>query len=83
MIAVLALAASMVAAPDRLDIPRVTAPPVVDGMIGEDEWAGAAVITLDHQTEPGDNTSPSVETEVRFGYDGPRADASIRPPVVG
>lgn len=44
------------------------APPIIDGIVGEDEWAGAARFTLDHQTQPGDNVPPSQPTEVRVAY---------------
>ncbi len=49
-------------------IPRLL-PPSIDGVLSTDEWATAAVITLDYQTQPGDNVPPSERTEVRLGYD--------------
>jgi Carbohydrate family 9 binding domain-like len=51
------------------DVAAVRATPVIDGVITEGEWHGAAVITLDHQIRPGDNAPPSVRTEARFAFD--------------
>jgi hypothetical protein len=58
-------------------VPRIAAP-VIDGVLGEDEWHGALVLSLDHQTEPGDNVPPSEPTEVRFGYDADTCTSSSR-----
>ncbi len=49
--------------------PPTMAPPTIDGVVGAEEWAGAPMITLDHQTQPGDNVAPTASTEVRFGRD--------------
>jgi hypothetical protein len=49
--------------------PPTIAPPTIDGVVGADEWIDAPTITLDHQTQPGDNVEPSATTEVRFGRD--------------
>jgi hypothetical protein len=50
----------------------ITAPrtvtPVIDGIVSAAEWDGAARLTLDHQTQPGDNTAPSQPTEVMVAY---------------
>ena len=51
------------------DVAAVRATPVIDGVITDSEWNGAAVITLDHQIRPGDNVPPSVRTEARFAFD--------------
>lgn len=49
-------------------VPRLMAPPVIDGVAGDDEWAGAVRTSLRYQTQPGDNTAPSQQTEVRIAY---------------
>lgn len=61
------LATGIVAA-DFVSPPPMT-PPTIDGVIGADEWGDAPAIALEHQTQPGDNVSPSASTEVRFGHD--------------
>jgi len=63
----LALTAALASAQDALTIPK-QAPPVIDGVVGADEWAGAVRLTIDHQTQPGDNIAPSQPTEVRLSY---------------
>lgn len=48
---------------------RVQTAPAVDGVIGEDEWRGVPVHELRHQTQPGDNATPTERTEIRLAYD--------------
>jgi hypothetical protein len=50
-------------------VPRLERSPVVDGVLSEGEWAGAAVVTLDQQVQPGDNAAPSESTDVYLAYD--------------
>ena len=50
-----------------ITVPR-SAPPVIDGVIGEQEWSGAVRIALDNQTLPGDNVPPSQPTTVHIAY---------------
>lgn len=54
----------------------VTAPlmprPTIDGQISAGEWDTAAVVTLDHQLQPGDNVPPSVATRVYVARDTER-----------
>ena len=38
-------------------------PPMIDGHIAQDEWAGATWFTTFYQTSPDDNTTPSEKTE--------------------
>lgn len=52
-----------------LPVPRILTPPVIDGVLGEDEWRQAVPLTLDYQTQPGDNVPPSEHTEVRLAHD--------------
>jgi hypothetical protein len=58
-------------------MPRIAAP-VIDGVLGDAEWRGALVLSLDHQTEPGDNTAPSERTQVWLGYDGSHLYVAVR-----
>lgn len=67
MLGSLALLALLTSGQDVLTIAAQPAP-VIDGVIGADEWNSATVVTLDHQTQPGDNTPPSQHTEVRIAY---------------
>jgi hypothetical protein len=52
-----------------INIPKVTAPPVIDGNPDEEAWKQAAVFKDFYQTEPGDNIAPSKPTEVWVMYD--------------
>ena len=52
-----------------LRIPRLDKPPVIDGKLDEDVWKQAVVLKDFYQTNPGDNTPPSMPTEVFMGYD--------------
>jgi hypothetical protein len=47
---------------------RVTTPPVVDGVIDDEVWSLAEVITDFHQTRPGNGTPTSERTEVYVVY---------------
>lgn len=61
------LTASLLAAQDVVTISSQPAP-TIDGAIGADEWKGATRLSLDHQTQPGDNTPPSQPTEALLAY---------------
>jgi hypothetical protein len=50
-------------------VPRFEKPPVIDGVLDEEAWKGAAVLKDFYQTNPGDNTAPSYPTEALLGYD--------------
>ncbi len=50
-------------------IPRLEAPPVIDGHLDDAVWRTAAVFSDFLQTQPGDNVKPTHPTEVRVGYD--------------
>ncbi|MGC2238485.1 MAG: DUF5916 domain-containing protein [Pyrinomonadaceae bacterium] len=57
---------------DRLapvKVPKITAPPVIDGKVNDEIWKEAAVFKNFFQTYPGDNTEPSKPTEVYITYD--------------
>jgi hypothetical protein len=62
---------------ESVTIPRMAAPSI-DGVLSENEWATAARLTLDHQTQPGDNVPPSERTEVRLGYDVEHLYVAVR-----
>jgi hypothetical protein len=55
------------AAPVR--IPRTDRAPTIDGKMDEDIWRSAAVFKDFYQISPGDNTAPSLPTEVYMAYD--------------
>jgi hypothetical protein len=50
-------------------IPRLDAPPVIDGKLDDAVWKNARVLKDFYQTQPGDNIAPSHPTEVLVGYD--------------
>jgi hypothetical protein len=49
-----------------VNIAKAATPIKIDGVMSEGEWPTAARIELNHQVQPGDNTSPSERTEVYF-----------------
>ncbi len=63
--------------PVPLAATRLTAPPVIDGKLG-DEWRSAPPSPLTFQTQPGDNAAPSERTEFRLGYDDTHLYLAIR-----
>jgi hypothetical protein len=50
----------------------------VDGVIGEAEWAGAAVVAIGWEWFPSDNAVAPVETEVLVGFDDERLYVAFR-----
>ncbi|PYT05246.1 MAG: hypothetical protein DMF65_00650, partial [Acidobacteria bacterium] len=50
-------------------IPRLDAPPVIDGKLDDAAWKKAVVLKDFYQINPGDNTAPTMPTEVFVGYD--------------
>ena len=50
-------------------ISRFDAPPVIDGKLDDAIWKKAAVFKDFYQIDPGDNTAPTLPTEVFMGYD--------------
>ena len=50
-------------------IARASAPISIDGTIREDEWRGVTPITLDWETNPGDNVPAPVRSEAFLTYD--------------
>ena len=51
------------------EIPRLEMSPVVDGVLDEEAWASAAVISDLHQLDPIEYAQPSEDTEVLVYYD--------------
>ena len=50
-------------------IPKISAPPTIDGHVDAEEWKTAAVFKDYYQTGPGDNIAPSKPTESYMMYD--------------
>ncbi|MBI1762096.1 MAG: carbohydrate binding family 9 domain-containing protein [Acidobacteria bacterium] len=48
---------------------RFATEPTIDGKLNDEVWATAAVFKDFLQTRPGENVAPSLQTEVRMGYD--------------
>jgi hypothetical protein len=54
----------------EFQIPRITDAPVIDGTIGELEWAAAERVLLDIETNPGENIPAQVTSEALIMEDG-------------
>lgn len=54
---------------EPVSVPRLAAPPVIDGKMDDLVWKNAAVFGDFLQTQPGDNVAPSSPMEVYMGYD--------------
>src|SRR5687767_2554291 len=50
-------------------VPRLTAPPVIDGVLSDEVWQSAAVFGDFVQINPGDNIAPTHPTEFLMAYD--------------
>src|SRR5436189_217897 len=50
-------------------IPKLTAPPVIDGVLNDAVWNDAALFGDFLQTSPGDNVAPTNPTEFMMAYD--------------
>lgn len=57
---------------------RATRPPVIDGTVGEDEWAGAAMVTNFIQYEPQRGERSEVRTEALVLHDAGRLYVAFR-----
>ncbi len=66
------------ASPPIVTVARATAPPTIDGVLGEEEWRAVPPILLAYQTQPGDNTPASEQTEARFAYDRDHLYIAVR-----
>jgi hypothetical protein len=51
-------------------IPRITAIPTIDGRIDSGEWAKATRVSVNIETDPGNNVAAEVETEALLMEDG-------------
>src|SRR5688572_30795942 len=54
---------------EPVEIPKFTAPPVIDGILNDEVWKSAAVFGDFLQTSPGDNVAPTHPTEFLMAYD--------------
>lgn len=54
---------------EPVQIPKLTAPPVIDGVLNDEVWKSAAVFGDFIQTSPGDNVAPTHPTEFMMAYD--------------
>jgi hypothetical protein len=50
-------------------IPEVKLKVKIDGILDEEEWEDALVLTLNYEVEPGENVIPPVKTQVFLCYD--------------
>jgi len=50
-------------------IPRLSSPPVIDGVVDEVEWREALPVTLPYEVQPGDNIPAIVDTDCFLAYD--------------
>lgn len=56
-------------AQSSLKIARIDAPPKIDGVLSEGEWANATKSELAYQKEPQENDAPTEKTEVYLAFD--------------
>jgi hypothetical protein len=54
---------------EPVHIPKLTAPPIIDGVLNDEVWKSAAVFGDFLQTSPGDNIAPTHPTEFLMAYD--------------
>ncbi|MGD2115724.1 MAG: DUF5916 domain-containing protein [Acidobacteriota bacterium] len=52
-----------------VELPRLETAPEIDGLLGEAEWSGSAVLDGFVQIEPDEGSAATEPTEVRVGYD--------------
>ncbi len=69
-LAVSLLYSALASAQSNFDIPRVTTAPAIDGELQSGEWQQAFRVTIDVETEPGENIPAPVETEALLMEDG-------------
>jgi len=61
-----------------VSIPRMEAPPVIDGQLNDAVWQNAAVFGDFVQTQPGDNVKPTFPTEFMMAYDAKNLYVAFR-----
>ena len=54
---------------EPVHVPKLAAPPVIDGVLDDEVWKSAAVFGDFLQTSPGDNVAPTHPTEFLMAYD--------------
>lgn len=57
-------------AQDVIPIPQIDQAIVVDGVLSEDHWQQGRHLTIDYETDPGENTPAPVKTDVWIYSDG-------------
>ena len=72
MLAIVATLSPTLESAQRLEveIPRITAIPIIDGSIEEDEWQEAAAIQVNIEVDPGDNIEAEVTAQALIMEDG-------------
>jgi hypothetical protein len=70
--------AAQVRAGDSLPVPRTEQAPVIDGLLDDPAWTGAAVLDQWVQTRPGDNSTPSGRTAAYITYDRDHLYIAVR-----
>src|SRR5215475_10389726 len=61
-----------------VSIGRFEIAPTIDGKLDEPAWREAGALRDFHQTQPGDNTTPSYPTTILLGYDRERLYLGIQ-----
>lgn len=59
-------------------IPKLAAPPIIDGLLNDAVWQEAAIFGDFIQTQPGDNVAPKHHTEVMMAYDSKHLYLAVR-----
>jgi len=67
--AVTAVAQSPEKAQEVYSIPRLSSPPVIDGVVDEAEWREALLVPLPYEFDPGDNIPALVDTDCYLAFD--------------
>jgi hypothetical protein len=62
----------------RIEVNRANRAPAIDGDLGDEEWAVAAVVDAFTQQEPSDGEPATERTEVRVMYDSERLYIAVR-----
>ena len=62
----------------EVEIPRITAIPIIDGSIEEDEWQEAAAIQVNIEVDPGDNIEAEVTAQALIMEDGQTIYVAVR-----
>ena len=58
-----------IGAKEIINIPKISEPPTIDGIIGDQEWVKATSWDTFYQTSPGENIEPTEKTEIYLAHD--------------